>query len=188
MICHGLHNSWVSRQGESPISHGQPVPADIGDSSMFHGPADVGWVGRGAPTSAESDQVLRNVNEPKRHKDTGKHSNMHHGWHTEWSEHRRGMLCALVDSGDMLWLDYEVGGVWSIVEKCMWMHQRVEIHYGRSRREQEIGEQWRSEAVCTRQWICIMVRAGGRSTREKKSSLNRTVRDVLQSDKEGIGG
>jgi hypothetical protein len=33
-----------------------------------------------------------------------------------------------------------------------------------------------------------MVRAGGQSTREKKSSLNRTVRDVLQSDKEGIGG
>jgi hypothetical protein len=28
------------------------------------------------------------------------------------------MLCALVDSGDMLWLDHEVGGVWSIVEKC----------------------------------------------------------------------
>jgi hypothetical protein len=70
----------------------------------------------------------------------------------------------------------------------MWMHQRVEIHYCWSRREQEIGEQWRSEAMCTRQWICIMVRAGGRSTREKKSSLNRTVRDVLQSDKEGIGG
>jgi hypothetical protein len=188
MICHGLHNSWVSRQGESPISHGQPAPANIGDSSMFHGPADVGWVGPGALTSAELDQVLRNVNEPKWHKDTGKHSNMHHGWHTEWSEHRRGMLCALVDSGDMLWLDYEVGGVWSIVEKCMWMHQRVEIHYGWSRREQEIREQWRSEAVCTRQWICIMVGTGGRSTREKKSSLNRTVRDVLQSDKEGIGG
>jgi hypothetical protein len=70
--------------------------------------------------------------------------------HHEWSEYRRGMLCALVDSGDVLWLDYEGGGGQSTVEMCMWMHQRVEIHYGRSMWEEEVRELQRSQAMCTR--------------------------------------
>lgn len=44
------------------------------------------------------------------------------------------------------------------MEKCTWMKQKVEKHYGRTRWVQKAGAQWRSEAVFTRQWIYAMVR------------------------------
>jgi hypothetical protein len=42
-ISHGLHNTWASRRGDSFIIDGQPTLADVGDSSIIHGSADVGW-------------------------------------------------------------------------------------------------------------------------------------------------
>jgi len=59
MISNGLHNSWVSRQWDSPITHGQPMLADIEDSSIFHGPADIGWWSK-KHWSIESSSWFRN--------------------------------------------------------------------------------------------------------------------------------
>jgi hypothetical protein len=59
------------------------------------------------------------------------------------------------------------------------MQQRVEMHYGWTRRMQEVGAWWSSEAVCIRlSESAIQLEyeeQGGRSTGEKWSSVHQAV-------------
>jgi hypothetical protein len=50
------------------------------------------------------------------------------------SEHQREVKQCKSDSGDMLSLDQEGIGGRTTVEKCTWIHQTVEIHFGQSRK------------------------------------------------------
>jgi hypothetical protein len=63
------------------------------------------------------------------------------------------------------------------VEECPWMHQRVYMYKCWSRMEQEVGAEWRSEAVPTRQQRCAMMDAGGCSRSEQSRGVNQYTPD-----------